>query len=275
MFRVGLLVGLIVLNSLIFSLERDRILTVSFFDVGQGDSILIEGPTGIQLLVDGGPDKSALRELGQVLPFYDRKIDAVLATHPDLDHIGGLIDVFDRYDVGTFIESGVNHETGATEQLELAITKENSEKVVARAGMRFILGGGAYADVLYPDRDVSNIESNAGSVILRVVYGDNEFMLTGDAPKAVEGYVLSQNKNTQSDVLKAGHHGSKTSTLDNFLESVAPTYVVVSAGEGNKYGHPAEEVINRIQNFGAHIVSTIDSGTITFKTNGTKLKIEK
>lgn len=237
-------------------------------------NVLIEGPTGVQLLVDGGSDKSVLRGLGETLPFYDRKIDAVLATHPDSDHIGGLPDVFERYEVGVFIESGVLHETIATKKLEEAVQKENSKKVTAKKGMRFLLGGGAYVDVLFPDKDVSNFESNTGSVIVRVVYGEIEFMLTGDSPISIERYLVVQKINLESDVLKAGHHGSKTSTLKQFLDTVSPDYVVVSAGKNNRYGHPHEIVVDRVKNYGAKILSTAEVGTITFYSNGRNLKVK-
>lgn len=274
MVRIVLVAILVVANVFIFS-YGPRTLSVSFLDVGQGDSILIESPTGVQVLVDGGVNKAVLRELGSQLSFFDRSIDAVVATHPDADHVGGLSDVFNRYDVGVLLDSGVQHETSATAALDKAVTNEGVARILARRGMRLILGGGAYADVLFPDRDVSHIETNAGSIVLRVVYGENEFMLTGDAPSAIEGLVTSAyGVALQSDVLKAGHHGSKTSSSERFVQAVRPQYVVFSRGCDNNYGHPAKTVVALFERLNIPALDTCELGTITFRSNGTSLSIK-
>jgi len=275
MVRVLVIGFLILANVFIFSFAKERQLSVSFLDVGQGDSILIESPTGAQVLIDGGADKAVLRELGKKLSFFDRSIDAVIATHPDADHIGGLSDVFERYDVGMFLESGVENDTIATKALEEAVENEGTARLLARRGMRLLLGGGAYADILYPNKDVSRIETNAGSVVVRVVYGENEFMLTGDAPKVVEGLLVSTYGDAlQSDVLKAGHHGSKTSSNPYFVEAVVPHYVVYSRGCGNRYGHPAPETVALFQKLSIPALDTCQSGTVVFRSNGRKISIK-
>lgn len=276
MFRVVVVVLLILVNVFIFSFAEERHLSVSFLDVGQGDAILIQAPSGVQMLIDGGADKSVLRELGKQLSFFDRTIDAVIATHPDQDHIGGLPDVFERYRVGSYFESGVHHETKASSALEAAIENENIPRALARSGMRFFLGGGVYADVLFPDRDVANIESNAGSIIMRVVYGDNEFMLTGDSPSSIEGLLVSKyGEDLQSDVLKAGHHGSKTSSNLNFVRAVAPIYGIYSRGCDNRYGHPSPEVDELLIANGIQTFDTCEDGTVTFRSDGRTLSIDK
>lgn len=251
-------------------------LKVSFLDVGQGDAILIEGPTGIELLVDGGRDRSVLRELPRVMGPLDRSIDMVLATHPDADHIGGLPDVLTRYRVSSILVPARGTDSPQAVRFADAIEKEpNASGRIIVSGQRIHLGGGAYADVLYPDENAAALrETNDASVMLRVVYGETEFLLTGDAPVWAEDRVVNEyGDRLQSDVLKAGHHGSRTSTGDVLLAAVAPTYVVVSAGKGNSYGHPHEEVIDRVLKAGATVLSTMDSGTITFSTNGTKLEV--
>ncbi|MDQ1299646.1 MAG: Competence protein ComEC [Patescibacteria group bacterium] len=265
---------LVVLNVAVFThlyQPQTANLTVSFLDVGQGDAILIEGPTGIEMLIDGGKDRSVLRELPRVMGPLDRSIDVVVATHPDADHIGGLPGVLSRYSVGWFFEPGKEGESSMYESLVVAVDRERGiEEGMLRNGMRIHLGGGAYADILHPEENVAQLrETNDASIMMRVVYGETEFMLTGDAPSWVEDRVVRRYGSIiQSDVLKAGHHGSKTSTSPAFLAAVDPGVVVVSAGKDNSYGHPHQDVVARILESGATLVSTITEGTITFVSDG-------
>lgn len=213
-----------------------------------------------------------MRELPKKMGVLDRTLSAVVATHPDADHVGGLSDVFERYRVSYYLEPGIVHDTDVTERLAAAIEQEAGLSIVtARAGQRLHLGGGAYADILYPDRDVSRLEPNSGSVAMRIVYGDTSFLLTGDAPSSVEGMLISRSS-IKSDVLKAGHHGSRTSTSAAFLAAVSPSVVVVSAGKDNTYGHPHQDVLDRITSSGAEILSTAEDGTIEFVSDGEEIR---
>ncbi|HEX2792758.1 MAG TPA: ComEC/Rec2 family competence protein [Candidatus Paceibacterota bacterium] len=250
-------------------------LTVSVLDIGQGDAILVEGPTGRQMLIDGGKDRKVLRELPRALPLLDRTLDLVVATHPDADHIGGLADIFARYRVGTYLKSSVIHESSATDRLDAASSQERGlATVVARAGMRIHLGGGAYADVLFPDRDMPDAETNAASIVMRIAYGETSFMLTGDAPSEVEAYLIQRygEDALDSDVLKAGHHGLRTSTSPAWLAAVTPDLAVISAGRGNSYGHPHQEVLDRLRLAGVPFLSTQTAGTITLISDGTLVR---
>lgn len=251
-----------------------HVLTVSFLNIGQGDSILVQGPTGRQMLIDGGPDQSVLRELPKVMGPLDRSIDLVVETHPDGDHITGLSGVFARYQVGTFMEPGVPGNTTPAAALAAATAAEpRLTHVLGRRGQRIDLGGGAYAQVLSPSGDVSQIPTNNASVVMKVVYGNTSVMLTGDAPSTIEDYLVKKDgAELQSDVLKAGHHGSKYSSDDLWLATVHPSVVVISAGKDNHYGHPAPETIARIKNEGAKIFSTIEQGTITFASDGVTIR---
>jgi competence protein ComEC len=246
-------------------------LIVSFLDVGQGDAILIEGPTGIEILIDGGKDRSVLRELPRVMGPLDRSIDVVIATHPDADHIGGLPAVLDRYSVTYFFDQEKVGDTSIYEHLESSVDEERGvQEGLLRSGIRIHLGNGAYADILHPEENAAVLrETNDASVSMRLVYGETEFMLTGDAPAWVEERIVKRYGDTlKSDVLKAGHHGSKTSTSPAFLAAVDPAIVVVSAGKNNSYGHPHEGVVARILESGATLLSTINEGTITFVSDG-------
>ena len=245
-------------------------LEVSFLDVGQGDAIFIEGPSGMQMLIDGGRDRSVLRELGKRMGLLDRSIDVVVETHPDADHIGGLPGVLAAYRVGAFIEPGIINDTTPTRALEDAVAREPIlHPVIARQGMRIQLGGGAYADILFPDRAVEEAETNTGSIIMRVAYGDTSFMLTGDAPSSIEEWLVRlYGSALGSDVLKAGHHGSRTSSSAPFLAAVNPEVVVISAGKDNQYGHPHADVVSRIEESGAAMLSTATEGTVRFVSDG-------
>ena len=246
-------------------------LTVSFLNIGQGDSILIQGPTGEKILVDGGPDRSVLRELSKKLWPWDRHIDVLIETHPDKDHITGLGYVLERYRVDYFLESGIPDQTATSLHVKDDVRKEKGiQHIIVKRGMRLDIGGGAYADVLFPDTDQSKqILTNDGSIVLHVVYGKTSFMLTGDLPSPYEDHLVSMDgTGLHSDVLKAGHHGSRYSTDSILLSAVSPSYVVISAGKGNSYGHPHKEVLDRVEKQGAQIVSTIEEGTITFESDG-------
>ena len=207
------IIVLLVLNGwmlhLIFNPPAE-VLEVHFLDVGQGDAILIKAPGGIDMLIDGGPDRSVMRQLPKKLGLFDRTIDIVIATHPDKDHIAGLADVLDRYQVSYLIESGVEHNSSFVDALEQAALAESGlTRLDARRGTRIHLGESVYADILFPDRDVANIATNDGSIALRLVYGSTSFLLAGDAPSKVEDYLVSlDGTSLKSDVLKASHHGS-------------------------------------------------------------------
>jgi len=245
------------------------LLCVVFMDVGQGDAIFIQSPSGKQLLVDGGRDNSVLRHLGEILSFSDRDIDYMLITHPDSDHINGLSEVLDRYDIHHIIYTENNNDTDIWRLIKKKIATEGSDNHFARRGQRYDLGTDVYLDILLPDVDVSDYESNSSSIVARLVYGQNSVMLTGDSPKAIEEYlVLIEGDNLASDILKVGHHGSRTSTSELFLSEVDPLYAVISAGRNNSYGHPHVEVTDLLFNYGVTTLSTIEEGNIVFYLDG-------
>ena len=261
----------------VISEDRGGKLTVSFLNVGQGDAIFIDAPSGRQALIDGGRGRVVLRELARASPWWDRSIDVVVATHPDLDHIGGLPDVLARYRVGLVMRSSVLDEgsadSAAFDAAADAEAKQGAALLVAKRGQIIDLGGGASMEVLYPDRDVSGVETNAGSIVARLVYGETAFMLTGDAPQAIEEYLaLLDGKELHSNVLKAGHHGSKTSSSELFIGFVSPEYAVCSRGCDNSYGHPHAEVVALFKRFEIPALDTCKDGAITFVSDGTTVR---
>lgn len=250
----------------------DRTLRVSFLDVGQGDAILIEAPGGNQVLIDGGPGRKILSELGGALPFYDRSLDLVVATHPDNDHIGGLPLVLANYDVAGFLESGTASETAIAAALAAAIKAESAPTLLAKQGMRIELGGGAELEILsaLPAEALAKAgESNPASLVAKLTYGATSFLFTGDAPQVVERKLLFEDgKNLDVDVLKVGHHGSKTSSAPDFIAATSPQYSIISVGADNRYGHPDAETLSRLQSASTTILRTDQSGRILIKSDG-------
>jgi len=244
-------------------------LAVTFLDVGQGDAVLVSTPSGRHVLIDAGSSRSVLRELGTALSFHQRMIDVVIATHPDFDHIGGMPSVFARYDVAMYIEPGVHDDGADYAALLRAVETEGLSAHYVRAGAVLDLGDGVRMEILSPRGDVRRYEANRASIVMRLMYGQTSFLLTGDAPAGIEYYLASRyGEALQSDVLKLGHHGSKTSSSELFLETVQAEYAVVSAGCENRYGHPDRGVVARVRDVGTTLVDTCTAGSIVFESDG-------
>lgn len=249
--------------------DRSQKLTLTFFDVGQGDAILIDAPSGRQVLIDGGPDSGILRELSSQVPWYDRTIDLMIATHPDADHIGGLNDVLDRYHVDTIIISPVGGDTELAASFLKKVEAERSIVHIADRGDIVDIGGGAYIEILFPDRELRTGDTNVACVVTRVVYGETSALLPCDAPQSVEKYISAlDGKKLHSDILKAGHHGSRTSSSEMFIGLVSPAHAVLSRGCNNRYGHPHQEVIDVLNKFETEIFDTCEDGSIRFVSDG-------
>ena len=259
--------------------RADGLLHVHVLDVGQGDAILLVTPQGRQALVDGGPDpRITLLALGERLPSGDRSLDAVVATHLDSDHAGGLIGVLDRYDADVVMQGPTSSESALLPQWESVLDQREHLAVSIRAGHRIQLGPGVMMEVLHPPagKMPSRIDASANnlSVVMRVAYGDVSFLLTGDVEQDVEQYLVdTRGEGLRSDVLKVAHHGSRSSTSAAFLRAVAPESAVVSAGADNRYGHPHQDVIARLDAaIGAeNVFITARDGTVEYITDGVGL----
>ena len=277
-WREILLSLLLILNLLVWSIlygnESSNTLTVYFLDVGQGDAILIDTPNRKRVLIDGGKNRKVVSEIGRILPFSDKRIDVVLATHPDADHIGGLPEIISRYDVEIFIEPSVAAANDIDAELERRVEKEGVKKVLAQRGQVIDFGDGARLTILFPDRDVSSWETNDASIVARLDYGESSFLFTGDAGIKTENILIASAPTILNiDVFKAGHHGSRTSTSLTFAEVTSPEFAVISAGKDNTYGHPHEEVISILERVGSNVLNTADEGTIKFQTDGVTLRV--
>jgi competence protein ComEC len=246
-----------------------NILTVAFLNVGQGDSTYIESPTHQQMIIDGGPNGAVLSEIGKLMAWYDHYIDVIMIANSDVDHYGGFIDLLRRYRVGLVIESGTVGASASYKTLEDLIVQKKIKKVVAMRGQSIELGGGVHFDILFPDRGVAKLNTNDGSIVGQLVYGSSTIMFTGDSPSAMEEFVLElDGARIKSDILKAGHHGSKTSASGSFVSAVAPKYAIISAGLDNKYGHPHQETLDLFQKLNITPLVTFKLGTVIFKSDG-------
>ena len=247
-------------------------LKIVFFDIGQGDAIFLETPNHTQALFDGGPDSSVLNRLGKAMPLLDRTLDFIFVSHPDQDHIAGLISVFDKYKVLNVVVSGVESDTQVYQTLLQRIKKENANFITATGGQVFDFNDGVLVRIFFPDRPATNFETNTGSLITQIDFNDIEVMLTGDSPQAIEKYLIDlYGDKLQSEILKAGHHGSKTSNSEGFLKIVNPEFFVISVGADNKYGHPNQQVLDILDKLNLSFLRTDERGDIKFFSDGIKI----
>lgn len=253
----------------VMSEDHKGIMTVSFLDIGQGNATLIESPTGIQVIIDGGPNKTLLREVSSVVPWYDRSIDMLIASHPDKDHYEGFISLLDKYKVDVFMEPGVKETSAEYNSLKQKISQKNIPTILARRGEVVDIGGGAYIEILFPDRDVSKFETNTASIVTKVVYGETSLIIQGDSPQSIEHYLVGLDKDIlDSDMIEVGHHGSKTSSGEEYIKDVSPDYAIISVGKDNSYGHPNKETLDVLNSQKIKILRTDELGRIVFLSDG-------
>lgn len=244
---------------------------VHFLDVGQGDSIFIESANGKTMLVDGGVKGAGQQVVSYLKELGVNKLDIVVATHPDADHIGGLIPVLQSsIDIGQFYDSGKVHTSQTFEEMLTLIDTKNIPYHVPTTGENIAFDDGLTVKVLNANEHAT--DNNDASIVLKMVYGNVSFLLTGDAGIALEKDMLQND--VQATVLKAGHHGSNTSSSEKFIQAVHPEVTVLSYGEGNKYGHPHAEVVERLQAVGSKIYATAEAGTVIVSTDGVNYDVQ-
>jgi competence protein ComEC len=265
-------------------------LTVTFIDVGQGDSMLIEPPSGRKVLIDGGgrQENSSLKAIGKedpagrsiIVPFLRKKgineLDLVILTHPHDDHVGGLPYVLEKIKIGQVLDIGQSQTSRGYYRFLKLIKNKKIPYKIARAGQIIDLGDGVRGHVLHPSEPlISGTESdlNNNSVVVRLEYGKTSFLFMGDTAFEGEDRIISSGRSLKSDVLKVGHHGSRTSTSVGLLEAVRPEYAVISVGARNKFGHPSRETLRKLENYGVKVFRTDLDGAIIFKSDGQNLSI--
>lgn len=252
--------------------HRDLIMTV--FDVGQGDSIFIELPNGNQVLIDGGPSDAVLAKLGHAMPFWDHSIDLVILTHPHADHVTGLVEVLKRYHVGMVMESDVNYATSEYSEWHRLLREKHIPVAIAHVGQVVHLSPRAELDILTPRDSFIGVSPNNvhdAMVISRLIYASTTALLVGDEEKPLEYRLIASGEDLISDILKVGHHGSKTSTTEVLIQAVRPKFAVISAGRKNRYGHPHQQTLDTLHKFGIQIFRTDTDGDISFVSNGKRI----
>lgn len=271
-YKKTLIIFIVILLIAFFSLtwlesenEKAVPLSVSYLDIGQGDATLIQYLGTYQILIDGGPSgKRLLPELSKVIPPTDHTIELIVLTHPDKDHLAGLIDVVENYSVKAVLNNGQDADTNIYRQYKKAIQDRDIQEYVFKEGSRISLGSELELRSYNPDSAVEEkSDRNENSVVVRMDYGDNSFLFVGDADFATEKDIASDEENVDVDWFKVGHHGSKNSTSDEFLRAVTPKWSIISAGKSNRYGHPNDELLERLKAVGTDILRTDENGTVT------------
>lgn len=240
-----------VLLVLVFSAWRalpDGRLHVTFLDVGEGDAIFIQTPSGRQVLVDGGPGEMALlSQLGRRMPFWDRTLDVVVLTHPESDHLTGLLAVLERYRVDTIVFREMASNAAAYDRWLELVGREEAAVYSGEAGLRLTLDEGVEMAVLWPGAELTGGNANDNSIVTRLTYGQMSVLLMGDAGAEVERQLMAGGAPLRSTVLKVAHHGSCDATTVGFLEAVSPQVAVLSVGADNRFGHPCAGVLERLK----------------------------
>lgn len=270
-FWVAGLILLIVANLVVWFLvlsSREQNLTVSFLDVGQGDATLIQTPHGYNILVDGGPNNKVSDHLNQVLPINNRELDLLILTHPQSDHLFGLIEVVKKFKVKKILTSNVAHTTSVFKLWKDTVSSEGLNLEFAKAGETITLSDQVTLRFNWPESNqpLEVEDLNKASVVFTLNYKDLDILMTGDADSQVQPYPGVG----EVEVLKVPHHGSKTALSEAFLKNLSPEVSVISAGQKNRHGHPREELLKQLQKVDTSIFRTDRDGTIKIVSDGAK-----
>lgn len=259
--------GLPVENPVENSTSNDLI--VEFIDVGQADSILILTPNEKTVLIDAGEPEDYEKIKETIDNYGIDKLDVVIATHPHSDHIGSMQKIIENYDIGRVYMPDKIHTSKTFENLLLAIEKKGLEIDIAEAGGKIDLDNAIDLKFVSPNGSFEDINNN--SAVLKLAYKDTSFLFTGDMETMAEKLI---DDNIDVDVLKVGHHGSNTSSSKEFLNRVTPTIAVISVGKDNKYNHPSQDIVDRLNGIGAQVYRTDEKGNITITSDGFKMEIK-
>ena len=249
---------------------NNDLLKVHYLDVGQGDSIFVELPNNETMLIDAAESYQSENIINDLKNLNYQKIDYVIGTHPHTDHIGGLKDIINTFEIGKIYMPKVVSTTKTYESLLMAIKDKNLKINTAKAGTSIIDTDALKINILAPNNSTYT-ELNNYSVVTKITYGTTKFLFMGDSEKLIENEIK---ENVTADVIKIGHHGSNTSSSIDFIKKVNAKYGIISVGLNNKYNLPKEETITNWENSGTKIYLTSTNGTIRASSDGTNIKIE-
>lgn len=254
--------------------SQNKFLEVNFFNIGQGDAIFIETQKLQQILIDGGPGSVILERLDKEMSFWDRTIDLVILTHPEKDHLSGLLEVLKRYKVENILWTGIVRDTSEYKEWLKSIRDEKAKITIAQANQKIILSRtdtDGFIQVLFPFENLEGKvfeNSNDASIVSRLVFDKNSFLFTGDISKTTEKKILEKGIDLDSDILKVSHHGSRTSSDENFIKRISPKVAVIQAGKDNSYGHPHKETLETLEKYGIIILRNDINGNIKIISDG-------
>ena len=294
-FLIGALFGLILLFVYIYS-QPDGKLHLVFCDVGQGDAIFIKTPDNHDLLIDGGPNERVLQCLGDNMPFYDRTIDMVVLTHPQKDHLQGLLSVIDRYSIKYFVSVPVGNTSQGFSELKKKIEAKGIPVKNLYQGDNFSMGEVKF-NVLWPEREWTNeklgnnillagnssnvlgisaesADLNSFSIVLYLNYRQFDTLLTGDSDSKIQPEIIRTAKIPDVEILKFPHHGSKTGITREFLEEIRPELTIISVGK-NPWGHPTKEALAQLEAIKSQVARTDQRGEIEVISDGKSWSIDK
>lgn len=257
---LGLMMAILVLVGVLLGVHLWRLphgeLVIDFLNVGQGDAILITTPDQHRVLIDGGPEQIVLEEMGAVIPFLNKEIDLMILTHPHADHVMGLVPVLERYRVKAVLFTGLNYWSPIYDEFLREIREQELPLYVARSDQNWQLGE-VEIDILFPFESMlgETIENvNNGSIVTRIIYRDHHILLTGDAEIEVEEELVEAYSDLlESELMKAGHHGSRTASSQELLDAVIPDVVVIQVGKENSFDHPHEETLEKLDSMDVEV----------------------
>ncbi len=263
-------------TSVLGPVAAEGVVEVRVVDVGQGDGIILRGPSGVVAVMDAGHGSGGLKIAEELRRMGSRRIDFAILSHAHLDHLGGFLRLMDKVDIVEVVDPAFPHAGKTYHRFLKQVEARGVRYTVARRGMEIPLGGGAQLVLLAPEEPLfhgTRSDANANTIVARLDYGDICMVLTGDAELPTEDRVLDSREPIRCPILKVAHHGSRHSTSERWLDGVRPELAVISAGRKNRYGHPSPETLRRLEAVGARIYRTDLHGTVSLRTDGKRVTV--